>query len=58
MRNSTTPRLVAIVGGSGAGKSWLTDRLQKVFGDKAARPGNPPDTLPGAANRSRADDRS
>ena len=37
MRNSTTPRLVAIVGGSGAGKSWLTDRLQKVFGDKAVR---------------------
>jgi uridine kinase len=37
MRSSTTPRLVAIVGGSGAGKSWLTDRLQKVFGEKAAR---------------------
>jgi len=37
MRNLTTPRLVAIVGGSGAGKTWLTDRLQKVFGDKAVR---------------------
>jgi len=32
-----TPRLVAIAGGSGSGKSWLTDRLQKIFGDKAAR---------------------
>jgi len=37
MRSATTPRLVAIVGGSGAGKSWLTDRLQQVFGEKAAR---------------------
>src|SRR5438093_5669770 len=37
MRTISTPRLVAIVGGSGAGKSWLTDRLQKVFGEKAAR---------------------
>src|SRR5436309_2134486 len=34
---TSKPRLVAIVGGSGAGKSWLTDRLQKVFGEKAAR---------------------
>lgn len=34
---ASTPRFVAIVGGSGSGKSWLTDRLQKVFGDKAAR---------------------
>jgi len=37
MRSATTPRLVAIVGGSGAGKSWLTDRLQRVFGESAAR---------------------
>jgi uridine kinase len=37
MNSITTPRLVAIAGGSGSGKSWLTDRLQKVFGDKAAR---------------------
>ena len=37
MRMSSNPRLVAIVGGSGAGKSWLTDRLQRVFGEKAGR---------------------
>ena len=37
LRSPTSPRLVAIVGGSGAGKSWLTDRLQKVFGEKASR---------------------
>ena len=29
--------LVAIVGGSGAGKSWLADQLQPIFGTKAAR---------------------
>src|SRR5438552_2923487 len=37
MRTANTPKLVAIVGGSGAGKTWLTDRLQKVFGEKSAR---------------------
>lgn len=37
MKSITNPKLVAIVGGSGAGKSWLTDRLQKVFGEKAGR---------------------
>lgn len=37
MSSPMTPRLVAIVGGSGAGKGWLTDRLQRVFGEKAAR---------------------
>ena len=31
------PKLVAIVGGSGAGKSWLADRLQQAFSGKAAR---------------------
>jgi uridine kinase len=31
------PRLVAIVGGSGAGKTWLADRLQQSFGKRAAR---------------------
>jgi uridine kinase len=29
--------LVAITGGSGAGKSWLADRLQRLFGDQAGR---------------------
>jgi uridine kinase len=31
------PRLVAIVGGSGAGKTWLADRLRQSFGKRAAR---------------------
>ncbi|HWF18289.1 MAG TPA: uridine kinase [Verrucomicrobiae bacterium] len=31
------PYLVAIVGGSASGKSWLTDQLQNLLGDKAAR---------------------
>ena len=31
------PKLVAIVGGSGAGKTWLADRLQQSFGKRAAR---------------------
>jgi uridine kinase len=35
--NSKTPLLVAIVGGSGAGKSWLAERLQQRLGGKAAR---------------------
>lgn len=29
--------LVAIVGGSGSGKTWLADKLQSVLGDQAAR---------------------
>jgi uridine kinase len=33
----TKPKLIAIVGGSGAGKSWLANRLEKVFGKDAAR---------------------
>ena len=37
MNSITTPRLVGIAGGSGSGKSWLTDRLQRIFGDNAAR---------------------
>jgi uridine kinase len=32
-----TPRLVAIVGGSGAGKSWLAERLLQRLGKKATR---------------------
>jgi uridine kinase len=31
------PFLVAIVGGSGSGKSWLAERLQAVLGPQAAR---------------------
>ena len=34
---SKKPKLVAIVGGSGAGKTWLADRLEKTFGEKATR---------------------
>lgn len=30
-------RLVAVTGGSGAGKSWLADRLQQLLGSQAAR---------------------
>jgi uridine kinase len=33
----TKPLLVAIVGGSGAGKSWLAEKLQSAFGPKATR---------------------
>ena len=29
-------KLIALVGGSGAGKSWLADRLRREFGDNAA----------------------
>jgi uridine kinase len=29
-------KLIALVGGSGAGKSWLADRLRREFGDDAA----------------------
>lgn len=35
--NSRFPILVAIVGGSGSGKSWLADRLQQALGDDASR---------------------
>jgi uridine kinase len=31
------PILVAIVGGSGSGKTWLADKLQTALGSKAAR---------------------
>jgi len=31
------PLLVAIVGGSGSGKSWLADKLQSALGDNAGR---------------------
>jgi uridine kinase len=37
MKQTGRTRLVAIVGGSGAGKSWLADRLQDWFGDGADR---------------------
>jgi len=36
MINPHAPRFVAIVGGSGAGKSWLTSRLQEHFGNQGA----------------------
>lgn len=32
-----SPIIVAIVGGSGAGKTWLADRLQRCFADEASR---------------------
>ncbi len=31
------PQFIAIVGGSGSGKTWLADRLGKSFGKKVAR---------------------
>ncbi len=37
MSDEPATRIVAIVGGSGAGKSWLTERLQRLFGAQAAR---------------------
>jgi uridine kinase len=37
MKPETSPLLVGIVGGSGAGKSWLADQLQIIIGDDAAR---------------------
>ncbi len=37
MRTPHSPRLVALVGGSGAGKSWLADRLQRALGTDAGR---------------------
>lgn len=33
----TKPKLIAIVGGSGAGKTWLANQLQQVFGPKVTR---------------------
>ena len=36
-RSRRAPVLVAIVGGSGAGKSWLADRLGQALGGKTAR---------------------
>jgi uridine kinase len=37
MKSKPGPLLVAIAGGSGSGKTWLADQLQKVLGRKAAR---------------------
>ncbi|HEY6167768.1 MAG TPA: uridine kinase [Verrucomicrobiae bacterium] len=37
MKNRHPVHLVAITGGSGAGKTWLAERLQTVLGDNAAR---------------------
>lgn len=37
MNPATPARLVAITGGSGAGKTWLADRLQRLFGAQAGR---------------------
>jgi uridine kinase len=37
MKAPLPARLVAITGGSGAGKTWLADRLQHLFGDQAGR---------------------
>jgi uridine kinase len=37
MKSKPGPLLVAIVGGSGSGKTWLADQLQKILGAKATR---------------------
>ncbi|MBC8096599.1 MAG: uridine kinase [Akkermansiaceae bacterium] len=37
MKNNAPPFLVAIVGGSGSGKTWLAEKLQSVLGGQAAR---------------------
>lgn len=37
MKRKTAPFIVAIVGGSAAGKSWLADQLQSALGNRAAR---------------------
>jgi uridine kinase len=37
MKSSTKMRLVAVVGGSGSGKTWLADHLQKSVGDGVGR---------------------
>ena len=34
--SAAAPRLVAIVGGSGSGKTWLADKLQEALGKKSA----------------------
>ncbi len=36
-RRASTPFLIAIVGGSGSGKSWLAERLASALAPKAAR---------------------
>lgn len=35
MNTETTCKLIALTGGSGAGKTWLADRLCREFGDEA-----------------------
>jgi uridine kinase len=35
MNTETTSTMIALVGGSAAGKSWLSDRLRQEFGDDA-----------------------
>jgi uridine kinase len=37
VKKAKQPLLVAIVGGSGSGKSWLADKLQAALGPKAGR---------------------
>lgn len=37
MKSNSAPFLVAIVGGSGSGKSWLAERLEAALDGKAAR---------------------
>ena len=37
MKSPRTSRLIAIVGGSGAGKTWLADQLQKAIGNDVDR---------------------
>src|SRR6266446_4214469 len=37
MNNDAPSYLVAIVGGSGAGKTWLADHLQRILGESVAR---------------------
>jgi uridine kinase len=37
MKSPRTSRLVAVVGGSGAGKSWLSDHLQNAMGNSVGR---------------------
>lgn len=37
MKTEHRAKLVAITGGSGAGKTWLADRLQRLFGARAGR---------------------
>ncbi|HEY2329650.1 MAG TPA: uridine kinase [Verrucomicrobiae bacterium] len=37
MKTGNHPKLIAILGGSGAGKTWLARRLQREFSPQAAR---------------------